>query len=319
MSVIYIILLFIELMLILSYGFLVKKKEVWMYTLMICTTIALIGYLMISYSNTLSFAIFANKVAYLGSVFLSLSMFMIIVKLCKFKIPKKIVYCLIGLSVFMFLIVCTTGYLPWYYKSIEFVKDSQGPMLIKKYGFLYPIYVIYVVSYFIAMITSVIMFSINNKKQGASKYAGFMTVAVGINIVVWIGEKFIPLNFEFLTVSYLISELMFFFVYWLLQDYMLLKDVPKPVEVKSRIIFVDSKEKAIKLEKIISRLPDGISLSARQMDILEGILDGKSRKEIASDLCLSENTVKMHTSSLFKILNVSSREEIFKLIDNDQD
>jgi len=51
------------------------------------------------------------------------------------------------------------------------------------------------------------------------------------------------------------------------------------------------------------------------MDILEGILDGKSRKEIAADLCLSENTVKMHTSSLFKILNVSSREEIFNIIE----
>lgn len=315
MFVLYIILLFIELMLILAYSLLVKKKEVWMYTLLACTIIALIGYLMISLAPNLDFALFSNKVAYLGSVFLSLSMFMIIVKLCKYSIPKNVTYILIGLSVLMFLIVCTTGYLPWYYKSVEFVNDSQGPKLIKSYGPLYPVYIIYVVGYFIGMITSVVMFSIKHKAQGTAKYAGFMTTAVGVNILVWIGEKFIPLNFEFLTISYLISELMFFFVYWLLQDYIYLKDIPKTVEGKSKIIFVDSKEKAEKLEKIISRLPDGVSLSSRQMDILEGILDGKSRKEIAADLCLSENTVKMHTSSLFKILNVSSREEIFKLIE----
>lgn len=285
-----------------------------MYTLFVCTIIALIGYLMISFASSLDFAILSNKIAYLGSVFLSLSMFMIIVKLCKFSIPKKVTYILIGLSVLMFLIVCTTGYLPWYYKSVKFINDFQGPRLIKSYGPLYSLYIIYVIGYFIGMITSVILFSIKHKNQGTAKYAGFMTTAVGINIIVWIGEKFIPLNFEFLTISYLISELMFFFVYWLLQDYMHLKDVPKHVEGKSKIIFVDSKEKAEKLQKIISHLPEGVSLSSRQMDILEGILDGKSRKEIASDLCLSENTVKMHTSSLFKILNVSSREEIFELI-----
>jgi len=315
MFAIYIIFLVIEILLLFGYSYLIKRKETWMYILMTSTIVALIGYLMISLSSNLDFAIFANKVAYLGSVFLSLSMFMIIVKLCNFEISKKIMYCLIASAVIMFLIVCTTGYQPWYYKSIEFVNDSQGPMLVKSYGFLYPIYIIYVVGYFIGMIISVVMFSIKNKKPGASKYAGFMTAAVGINIVVWIGEKFIPLNFEFLTISYLISELMFFFVYWLLQDYMHLNDIPKPVEGKSKIIFVDSKEKAEKLEKIISRLPDGVTLSSRQMDILEGILDGKSRKEIAADLCLSENTVKMHTSSLFKILNVSSREEIFNIIE----
>jgi DNA-binding NarL/FixJ family response regulator len=55
-------------------------------------------------------------------------------------------------------------------------------------------------------------------------------------------------------------------------------------------------------------------LTARQLDILEGILAGKSRKEIAVDLHLSENTVKMHTTALFKTLKVSSREEIFALI-----
>lgn len=56
-------------------------------------------------------------------------------------------------------------------------------------------------------------------------------------------------------------------------------------------------------------------LTARQMDILEGILAGKSRKEMAADLHLSENTVKMHTTSLFKTLKVTSRDEIFALLE----
>ena len=111
------------------------------------------------------------------------------------------------------------------------------------------------------------------------------------------------------------SEFVFFFVYWMLQDYVSVKDLPTPAtEEKHSVIFVDSKERAARIEQILACLPNGVCLSARQIDVLEGILDGKSRKEIAYDLHLSENTVKMHTSALFKALDVKSREEIFALI-----
>ena len=68
--------------------------------------------------------------------------------------------------------------------------------------------------------------------------------------------------------------------------------------------------KAEKIKQIYTMLPEGTTLSTRQIDVLEGILDGKSRKEIAADLYLSENTVKMHTSSLYRVLGVSSRDEL---------
>ena len=57
-----------------------------------------------------------------------------------------------------------------------------------------------------------------------------------------------------------------------------------------------------------------VMLSSRQTEVLEGIIDGKSRKEIAADLHLSENTIKMHTSSLYRLLDVSSRDEIHALM-----
>ena len=76
------------------------------------------------------------------------------------------------------------------------------------------------------------------------------------------------------------------------------------------IVINDAMTKAEKIETVSSALPDGTTLSARQIDVLEGILDGKSRKEIASDLFLSENTVKMHISSLYRTLNVNNRDEL---------
>jgi DNA-binding NarL/FixJ family response regulator len=102
----------------------------------------------------------------------------------------------------------------------------------------------------------------------------------------------------------------------MLQDYVHKNDISKPVThgEKVSVIFMNSRERAEKIKQIIASLPEGTMLTARQIDILEGILEGKSRKEMAADLHLSENTVKMHTTSLFKILKVTSREEIIALI-----
>ena len=98
-----------------------------------------------------------------------------------------------------------------------------------------------------------------------------------------------------------------------MQDYINIKNLPVKGD-SSPIVIIDSMTKEEKINKIILKLPEGITLSARQIDVLEGILEGKSRKEISSDLFLSENTVKMHISSLYRILGVNNRDELKSLL-----
>ena len=97
-----------------------------------------------------------------------------------------------------------------------------------------------------------------------------------------------------------------------MQDYVHKDEIP--TTEKTRVIVLDSIPKAEKLERVLSLLPDGKKLTTRQMEMLEGILDGKSHKEIASDLNISENTVKWHIGLLYSSLNVSGREELFKIL-----
>lgn len=52
-----------------------------------------------------------------------------------------------------------------------------------------------------------------------------------------------------------------------------------------------------------------LGITPRQKDVLDLLVFGKSNKEIASELELSPGTVKMHTSRIFKVLNVSNRTE----------
>ena len=301
--------------LLIAYSVIVKTKEFWLTMLHVCVSVVNLGYLIMSIANTVEFAVFGNDVAYLGSVFLSMCMFLTIVRLCGFEVKKSHVITCVSLGAVMFAVIASSPMLPLYYKSIDIEMIDGAAKLVKEYGVLHPVYLFYLLGYFASMIGTIIH-SVRKKKIGKPKLAGFIAAIVCGNIVIWLFEKMVSWEYEFLSVTYIISEFLLLSVYWMLQDYVYKNDIPKPVtrEEKVAVIFMDSRERAEKIKQIIASLPEGTMLTARQMDILEGILAGKSRKEMAADLHLSENTVKMHTTSLFKILKVTSREEIFARI-----
>ena len=301
--------------LLIAYSVIVKAKEFWLTMLHVCVSVVNLGYLIMSLANTVEFAVFGNDVAYLGSVFLSMCMFLTIVRLCGFEIKKSHVITCVSLGAVMFAVIASSPMLPLYYKSIDIETIDGAAKLVKEYGVLHPVYLFYLLGYFASMIGTIIH-SVRKKKIGEPKLAGFIAAIVCGNLVIWLFEKMVRWEYEFLSVTYIISEFLLLSVYWMLQDYIHVNDIPKHVahEEKVAVIFMDSRERAEKIKQIIASLPEGATLTARQVDILEGILEGKSRKEMAADLHLSENTVKMHTTSLFKILKVTSREEIIALI-----
>lgn len=285
-----------------------KEKNYWLLALYICVCVVNLGYLLLSISKTVKFALFANKIAYLGHVFLIMCMFKIISGLCGFKFKRWVTYTLIAIAVLMYLMILTTGHLDWYYKSTSLIQVDGAAKLVKEYGVLHPIYTLHIILYFIAMLVTIFYSLKKAKKTGSHKLAGMMLAVVFGNIGMWLVEKLVTWNFEFLSISYLMSEVVFFFIFWLLQDYVHTSETKKVVVVASNLSHAE------KLERVLATLPEGTKLSQRQTEVLEGILDGKSRKEIASELHLSENTVKMHTSSLYRLLNVSSKNEIHALL-----
>jgi two-component system, NarL family, nitrate/nitrite response regulator NarL len=55
-------------------------------------------------------------------------------------------------------------------------------------------------------------------------------------------------------------------------------------------------------------------LTERQMDVLRLIERGKSNKEISSELGLSEKTVKVHVTAIFRALNVENRGQAARAV-----
>lgn len=309
MIITYAIMAVIATILLIGYTVLVRKKEPWLLLLYICVTVVNAGYFLLSISSNVTFAIFANDIAYLGSVFLSMSMLLTIVRLCGFDIKKKLVITLSIVGFVMFAIIATSGILPWYYKEVTLTYVDGAAKLQKIYGVLHPMYLIYLLSYFSAMVACIIQ-SIRKKMIASQRYAVLIAAIVFGNLAVWFIEKFIPWNFEFLSVSYLFSEVVLLGLYWMMQDYVrvdLIERNSEPIDIAT----MPTEQKVL---KILAFLKPGERLSAREREILELVLLNKKRKEIADALCLSENTIKTYTRTLYGKIGVGSRDELYALL-----
>ena len=116
--------------LLIAYSVMVKAKEFWLTMLHVCVSVVNLGYLIMSLANTVEFAVFGNDVAYLGSVFLSMCMFLTIVRLCGFEIKKSHVITCVSLGAVMFAVIASSPMLPLYYKSIDIeMIDGAAPSL----------------------------------------------------------------------------------------------------------------------------------------------------------------------------------------------
>jgi DNA-binding CsgD family transcriptional regulator len=65
---------------------------------------------------------------------------------------------------------------------------------------------------------------------------------------------------------------------------------------------------------VLDRLAGEHDLTRREREILEGLLQGKSGKELADELFISLSTVKNHTYNLYRKLGVDSRHRLYRLV-----
>lgn len=292
-----------------------KIKEFWLKVLFGCVAIANVGYFLLSMSKTLEFALLANKIVYLGAVFLSLCMLMTIIKLCGFNCKRGVIVLLVAIGAVMFGIICTTGILPWYYKEVSLVIVDGAAKLSKVYGVLHPLYLVYLLFFFSAMVV-VIIHSLKKKMIASQKQAVFLAGVVFGNIAVWFVEKFISWEFEFLSITYLLSECALLWLYWMMQTEVGAVTTVADGSVEEqgdREEFVDWEMLEEKIQNALMHIKEGEYLIPREREVLGLILRNKKRKEIAEQLHLSENTIKTYIRTLYNKLGISSREDLKRI------
>lgn len=313
MSIIYFATTVLSFIMLIGYFLSIKKKEVWFVVLFTSVFIVNTGYLSLALSNTLSGALWANRISYLGSVFLPLSMLMAIFKLSKLNIKKWVTGLLLGISIAVFLIAASPGYLDIYYKSVSLETTNGVSVLVKDYGPWHSVYLFYLLGYFLVMIGSSIHATVK-KKIESTAHAIIIIVAVFVNICVWLLEQLVKIDFEFLSVSYIITELFLISVYLMIQHQdkliaSLQEKLAAPHEAAAKIVIKNSPEFVEKLKFFAEQIP---SLTASEKAIYDSYVAGKSTKEILAERSIAESTLKYHNSNLYSKLGVSSRKQLLE-------
>lgn len=217
LSLIYAATMILSILLFIGYCFFMRKKDIWFLMLFSCVCIVNAGYFCLAVSGNLSEALLANRISYLGSVFLPFAMLMIILNTCKLPYRSWLPGVLLFIAVGVFFVAASPGYLDIYYSEVSLGRIDGATVLQKVYGPWHSLYLFYLLAYFSAMIAAV-GYASAKKHLYSPVHAFILLCAVFVNIAVWLLEQLSHINFEFLSVSYIISELFLLGVALLLQE-----------------------------------------------------------------------------------------------------
>ena len=239
---------------------------------------------------------------------------MMIMTLSRFTYPKWLPKALVAVNTVMLLIAASGGWFPIYYKNVSLDFVNGLPVLIKEYGPLHAVYKVFLFAYFSAMV-AVIAYTAVKKTVVSSKHTVFLAFVIIGNIAIWLVENMIHSNFEFLSISYILTEGMILFLYSILQDYGL-KDTPQNVDaITEQHIETVEIIKAFSDEQIDSIMKNWSAvdtLSQREKEVLRFLLENKKRKVIAETLFVTESTIKKHTAAIYRKLETANRTELFE-------
>lgn len=326
----------LSLFLLIGYCLIERRRDRWFLLLFSSVFVVNCGYFMLATSRGLEGALMANRISYLGSVFLPLSMLMIILDVTGLDYKKRLPTMLMTLAAVVFLIAASPGYLDIYYKEVTFVTVRGVSALQKVYGPLHFIYAVYLLCYFSAMVAAVVYTSVRHKLESVGQ-AVMLDIAVLVNIGVWFAEQLTDFDFEFLSISYIITELFLLGLHLMVAEQQRLKSLVtrKEQELTETAHALSRTEKALS-EAVaeasassaalcpedeaevndfkVRRFSDGIpELTPTEKMIFDAYIARMSTKEVMAMLNITENTLKFHNKNIYHKLGVSSRKELLEI------
>ncbi|MBR2041439.1 MAG: hypothetical protein IJ945_03610 [Oscillospiraceae bacterium] len=300
----------LAIIMLLGYFCIVRKKETWFTVLFSSVAVVNAGYFCLSASTTLEEALLANRISYLGSAFLPFSMLMIMLDLVKIKYKKWIPGMLLFIGAVVFVIAASPGYLDIYYKEVSLVTIGGASALDKIYGPLHFVYLLYLLSYLVAMIGVAVYAAIKRKMDSTARIIVFIS-AFSVNIGVWFIEQIVKIDFELLSVSYIISELFLLMLHLIVQEEeRLLKE-----QTENTGFAEEKKQKFSKAQKETCEFfAEGFrQLTPAERKIYGLYIEGKTTAEIREKLNITENTLKYHNKNIYNKLGVSSKKELLEV------
>lgn len=319
MAIVYSAIAVLSVLLLIAYLLWEKKRERRFVFLFTCVATVNTGYFMQAISHTLPGAMMANRISYLGAAYSVLVMLLIIMDVCQVPRRKWLEMLLFGISTVAFLLAASGDWLGLYYETVSIETVNGMTRLVKDYGPLHTLYPVYLLSYFVMMV-GVIIHAAKKEKLASPKYAAFLVAVALCNLIVWSIEQFIDVDFEFLSVSYIVTEVMLLLIYGMLRDYGIVQPSGALVSVQMLTRLHTQQTPAGQLPPDMDQLfrsfvEKAKTLSSAERRILQYYIDGHETADIPDLAFISIHTVKKHNRSIYQKLEVSSRDELMLYIE----
>ena len=311
----------ISLLLLAGYCAVAKKRDPWYLLLFSSVLVVNIGYFALGISENLNEALLANRLAYLGSVFLPFSMCMIILRVTHIQYWKQLPLLLLGIATVVFLIAASPGYLDIYYREVTLERLNGVSVLNKVYGSLHGVYLIYLLGYFSAMVSFIVYATLKDKIESLA-YAVLLAIAVFVNIGVWLIEQLVRIDFEFLSISYIISESFLLGLHLMISETarnQLQPADPSPIPDAAATVpdapppTLEPPQPAVDQTQLDLFAAGLATLTPKEQTILECYANGMTTAQIMEKLAIKENTLKFHNKNLYNKLGVSSRKQLLSV------
>ena len=296
-----------------------KKRERNFLFLLACVSAANVGYFLMAVAESLAFAKAANVGSYFGSAYAVLAMMFIIADVCRMERRPWLRRCLIGISTAAFLLAASGDWLGLYYTEVSIKTVNGMTRLVKDYGPLHILYTVYLLGYILGMV-GVILQAWKKQKLTSPKYTMLLMMAVLLNLGVWAVEQAIDIDFEFLSVSYIVTEVFLLLLYGVLRDFGLVQPGGSLVSVQMLTQLYTRQIEPAKLppnmEELFQTFAEKVgTLSSAERRILDYYIAGHDAADIPELAFISIHTVKKHNRSIYQKLEVSSRDELMLYIE----
>ena len=318
MVIVYSVLALLSVLILLGYLLLEKKKEIYFTALFACVAAINGGYFLQAISRTLTGAMMANRLSYLGAAYSVLVILLIIMDVCRIRRTRWLTTLLVGISTAAFLLAASGNLLGLYYEAVSIETVNGMTKLVKDYGPLHILYPVYLLSYFAAMVMVIIRAG-RKGTLSSPKYALFLTAVVLTNLIIWGVEQIIDVDFEFLSVSYIATEVILLAIYSMLRDYGIVQpggtmaSVAMLTQLNTRYV---TEPLPPNMEEMFRSFAEKVqTLSTAERRILNYYIDGHEIADIPELAFISIHTVKKHNRSIYQKLDVSSRDALMLYIE----
>ena len=318
MTVVYGAVAVLSVLLLIGYLLIEKKKERNFIFLISCVAIVNTGYFLLAAARSLPMAMFANAISYFGAAYSVLAMLRIICEVCQMKQRRWVRILFISISTAAFLLAASGDWLGLYYTSVDIISVGGMTQLVKEYGPLHILYTVYLLSYVLIMV-AIIWYAARKKRLTSFKYTMLLLVAVLLNIGVWAVEQGFNEEFEFLSVSYIVTEVILLLLHSMLKDYGIVQpggsllSVQMLTQLNARKITPGALPPG--MEDLFRSFAQKVrTLTSAERRILNYYIDGHDTADIPELAFISIHTVKKHNHSIYQKLEIASRDELMLYI-----